>query len=127
GSGRPRRPSASTSVTSCPSTRPASCCAARCARSCRRSSREPGSRPGARAGAAPSPGWGGVNVVLGAGAGMGAAVAAQLAERGPLLLADVDEARVARVAAELPGDHTTMRCDLADPDDVVRLVEAARP
>lgn len=68
-----------------------------------------------------------MNVVLGAGAGMGAAVAAQLAERGPLLLADVDEARVARVAAELPGDHTTMRCDLADPDDVVRLVEAARP
>lgn len=66
-----------------------------------------------------------MNVVVGAGAGMGEAVAAQLAPRGPLLVADRDEEQLARVTDALSGDVTALRCDLTAPDDVERLVAVA--
>ncbi len=68
------------------------------------------------------------NVVLGAGSGMGAAVAGLLAPRGKLLLADVDVATVEAVAADLRlggADIAVMRCDITSPADVAALVDAA--
>jgi NAD(P)-dependent dehydrogenase (short-subunit alcohol dehydrogenase family) len=64
------------------------------------------------------------NVVLGAGSGMGAAVAALLAERGPLLLADRDVEAASRVAATLDGDVRAVACDVTDQAAVDALVEA---
>ena len=64
------------------------------------------------------------NVVLGAASGMGAAVAARLAGRGPLLLADRDVAVVAETGARLGPAVTTMGCDVTNPNDVEALVDA---
>jgi NAD(P)-dependent dehydrogenase (short-subunit alcohol dehydrogenase family) len=64
------------------------------------------------------------NVVLGAGSGMGAAVAARLAGRGPLLLADRDGDRVAEVAAGLGSGVASMACDVTEQADVDALVAA---
>jgi NAD(P)-dependent dehydrogenase (short-subunit alcohol dehydrogenase family) len=64
------------------------------------------------------------NVVVGAASGMGAAVAALFARRGPLLLADRDADALARVADALEGDVTTRVCDLTDPIDTEELVDA---
>jgi NAD(P)-dependent dehydrogenase (short-subunit alcohol dehydrogenase family) len=58
------------------------------------------------------------NVVIGAGSGMGTAVARALAPRGPLLLADVDVAAVDAVARDLGGDVASMACDVTDQDQV---------
>ena len=55
-----------------------------------------------------------MNVVIGAASGMGAAVAARLAPRGPLLLADRDADRLSEVAGELGADVTAMACDITD-------------
>lgn len=64
------------------------------------------------------------DVVIGAGSGMGAAVAARLAGRGrTLLLADRDPDAAAAVAAGLPGDVAIVACDIADPDAVAALVD----
>ena len=64
------------------------------------------------------------DVVIGAGSGMGAAVARRLAERGnPLLLADRDEAAAAAVAGDLDGDVSTMACDITDDEAVAALTE----
>lgn len=60
------------------------------------------------------------NVVLGAANGMGAAVAAQLAGRGPLLLADRDADGAAKVAAEVGA--RSMACDITSEADVAALV-----
>lgn len=65
------------------------------------------------------------NLVIGAASGMGAAVAARLAARGPLLLADLDGARLAEVAAGLEGDVGTQACDVTEPSDVEALRNAA--
>jgi NAD(P)-dependent dehydrogenase (short-subunit alcohol dehydrogenase family) len=67
------------------------------------------------------------NVVLGAGSGMGAAVAARLVDRGPLLLADLDGDRVAGVAAGLGGHVRSMACDVTDDGSVAALAEATGP
>jgi NAD(P)-dependent dehydrogenase (short-subunit alcohol dehydrogenase family) len=75
------------------------------------------------------------DVVIGAGSGMGAAVARRLACRGRrLLLADRDEAAAAAVAAALPvdagavdagdaGEVEAVACDITDPAAVTSLVD----
>jgi NAD(P)-dependent dehydrogenase (short-subunit alcohol dehydrogenase family) len=64
------------------------------------------------------------DVVIGAGSGMGAAVARRLAERGnPLLLADRDEAAARVVADELDGEVEVVACDITDDASVVALTE----
>ena len=65
------------------------------------------------------------NVVIGAASGMGAAVAALLAPRGRILLADRDADRLTGVAADLGGDVATMACDITVQSDVDALREAA--
>lgn len=54
-----------------------------------------------------------VDLVVGAGSGIGAAVAARLAG-GRLLLADLDLDAAERTAAALPGDVQPVACDLTD-------------
>jgi NAD(P)-dependent dehydrogenase (short-subunit alcohol dehydrogenase family) len=66
-----------------------------------------------------------VNVVLGAASGMGAAVAALLAPRGPLLLADVDAGRLDPIAADLDGEVAIRTCDVTDAASVEALCDAA--
>lgn len=64
------------------------------------------------------------DVVIGAGSGMGAAVARLLAGRGRrLLLADRDEAAAAAVAADLSGDVVPAACDITDDAAVAALAE----
>jgi len=64
------------------------------------------------------------NVVIGAGSGMGIAVARALAPRGPLVIADRRSESVAELAAEL-GDHVRpMACDITDEQQVDDLVAA---
>ena len=58
------------------------------------------------------------NVVIGAGSGMGAAVARQLAPRGRLLIGDRDPGGVEALAAELGGDVTAFACDVTDQEQV---------
>lgn len=72
------------------------------------------------AGATPSR----TDVVIGAGSGMGAAVAAALAARGHrLLLADRDIDAVKQVAERLEGDVHATRCDITDAGDIEDLVD----
>ncbi|HEY8545242.1 MAG TPA: SDR family oxidoreductase [Acidimicrobiales bacterium] len=78
-----------------------------------------------------------VDVVVGAAAGMGAAVARRLAASGAaatggrLLLADIDADGAGRLAGELGenrGDGVEAhRCDLASADDLTALAEAVAP
>ena len=64
------------------------------------------------------------DVVVGAGSGMGAAVAARLAGRGErLLLADRDLDAVTAVAEGLEGDVDAVACDITDATAVDALVE----
>jgi NAD(P)-dependent dehydrogenase (short-subunit alcohol dehydrogenase family) len=75
------------------------------------------------------------NIVIGAGSGMGAAVARQLAPRGPLVVADVNLAGAEEVAADLGGDVRALPCDVtnqaqvdalfADVDELEALVHTA--
>jgi len=67
------------------------------------------------------------HVVIGAGSGMGAAVAALLAPRGRLLLVDRDLAAADKVAAALEGGIDTMACDITAEGDVEALLAAAGP
>lgn len=61
--------------------------------------------------------------MIGAGSGMGAAVARRIADRGNrLVLADRDEAAAADVAAELAGDVTVAACDITDREAVAAVV-----
>lgn len=63
------------------------------------------------------------DVVIGAGSGMGAAVAKALAGRGRrLLLADRDAASAANLAAGLSGDVEAVACDITDAAAVTALV-----
>jgi len=64
------------------------------------------------------------NVVIGAGSGLGAAVARQLAPRGRLLTADRDLERVQQLAAELGGDVEAYACDVTDQAQVDALISA---
>ena len=64
------------------------------------------------------------DVVIGAGSGMGAAVARLLARPGRrLLVADRDESAVADLAVELDGDVESAACDITDAASVTALVE----
>jgi NAD(P)-dependent dehydrogenase (short-subunit alcohol dehydrogenase family) len=54
------------------------------------------------------------NVVIGAGSGMGVAVARVLAPRGPLIIADRNVDALGVVAAELGDQVTPMACDITD-------------
>lgn len=68
------------------------------------------------------------NIVVGAASGMGAAVAAQIAGRGPLLLADREGDALSRVAEGLVGEVATLACDLTRQADVDALRErSGRP
>lgn len=62
------------------------------------------------------------NVVIGAGSGMGAAVARVLAPRGAILLADRDLAAVEELASELGGDAEATACDVTDAAQIAELV-----
>jgi NAD(P)-dependent dehydrogenase (short-subunit alcohol dehydrogenase family) len=62
------------------------------------------------------------NVVIGAGSGMGAAVARVLSPRGPLVVADVNQGPVDALAAELGGDVRAATCDVTDPAQIGALV-----
>jgi len=63
------------------------------------------------------------NVVIGAGSGMGAAVARSLSPRGRLLIADRNLAAVEALAGELGGDVEPVGCDITDVDQIHDLVE----
>jgi NAD(P)-dependent dehydrogenase (short-subunit alcohol dehydrogenase family) len=68
------------------------------------------------------------DVVVGAGSGMGAAVARLLVGRGNrLLLADRDEAAAEAVAAELTGNVQAIACDITDEASVANLVGRSGP
>jgi len=62
------------------------------------------------------------NVVIGAGSGMGTAVARALAPRGRLIVADRNVEAVEAVAAELGPDVTAMACDVTDQGQIDALV-----
>jgi NAD(P)-dependent dehydrogenase (short-subunit alcohol dehydrogenase family) len=62
-----------------------------------------------------------VDVVVGAGSGMGAAVAAALHGRRRLLLADRNGEAAARTAASLGGDVEALTCDITDDRSVAAL------
>jgi NAD(P)-dependent dehydrogenase (short-subunit alcohol dehydrogenase family) len=64
------------------------------------------------------------DVVIGAGSGMGAAVAKRLAGTGRrLVLADRHADAAAAVAADLPGEVEALVCDITDHAEVAALVE----
>lgn len=60
-----------------------------------------------------------VDVIVGAGSGMGAAVARAIRSKHRLLLVDRDEASVRRIAEELDADYFV--CDLADSNSIAEL------
>jgi NAD(P)-dependent dehydrogenase (short-subunit alcohol dehydrogenase family) len=64
------------------------------------------------------------NVVIGAGSGMGTAVARALAPRGRLIVADRDFDAVQAVAKELGADVTAMECDITNQEHIDALVAA---
>jgi NAD(P)-dependent dehydrogenase (short-subunit alcohol dehydrogenase family) len=63
------------------------------------------------------------NIVVGAGSGMGAAVARVLAPRGHLIAADRNLAAVDALAAELGGNVTPVECDVTDQGQIDALVK----
>jgi NAD(P)-dependent dehydrogenase (short-subunit alcohol dehydrogenase family) len=68
------------------------------------------------------------DVVMGAGSGMGAAVARLLVGRGNrLLVADRDEAAAEAVAAQLTGNVQAIACDITDETSVANLMGRSGP
>lgn len=65
------------------------------------------------------------NVVIGAGSGLGAEVARQLAPRGRLLVADRAIDAVDAVAADLGATVEAMPCDVTDVGQITALLDAA--
>jgi NAD(P)-dependent dehydrogenase (short-subunit alcohol dehydrogenase family) len=61
------------------------------------------------------------SVVIGAGSGMGAAVARRLASRGQLLVVDRDRDSLVRLADELGGNVEVAVCDVTQPEQVDAL------
>lgn len=61
------------------------------------------------------------NVVIGAGSGMGVAVARALAMRGRLIVADRNIEPVRSLAAELGGDVVAAECDVTSPEQIEAL------
>ena len=68
-------------------------------------------------------GWAMTNLVIGAGSGMGAAVAKTLAPRGRLVIADRDLRSVERVAHEIGGSVEALECDVTDRGQIDALVK----
>jgi NAD(P)-dependent dehydrogenase (short-subunit alcohol dehydrogenase family) len=70
-----------------------------------------------------------VAIVTGAGSGIGAAIARELAERGAVVIAaDIDLAAAQDVASEIRGDGgraDAIEVDVADPEAAERLVKFA--
>ena len=69
-----------------------------------------------------------VQVITGAGGGIGSACARRFAKRGPLLLADASEGSVDRITKELLAegyDVAQSVCDVAEPGSVQRLISRA--
>jgi NAD(P)-dependent dehydrogenase (short-subunit alcohol dehydrogenase family) len=62
------------------------------------------------------------NVVIGAGSGMGTAVARSLAPRGPLIIADHRRESVEALGSDLGGDVTPITCDITDQAQVDALM-----
>ena len=62
-----------------------------------------------------------MNVVVGAGSGMGAAVARSIAESGRLLLADKNGDAAAELAQSLGSHVQSMTCDMTIDDDIAAL------
>ena len=62
-----------------------------------------------------------VSVITGGAGGIAQACAARLAERGPVLLADVDRERLEALGADV---HTAV-CDVTDPASLTALAERA--
>jgi NAD(P)-dependent dehydrogenase (short-subunit alcohol dehydrogenase family) len=62
------------------------------------------------------------NVVLGAGSGMGIAVADALASRGPLIVADQKLETVEQVAARIGGDVKAVECDMTESEQIEALI-----
>lgn len=63
-------------------------------------------------------------IITGASSGIGAATARVFAQAGAhLALAARDKARLAALAAELPGRHIVVPTDVSDPDAITRLVQ----
>jgi NAD(P)-dependent dehydrogenase (short-subunit alcohol dehydrogenase family) len=65
------------------------------------------------------------SVVIGAGSGLGAEVARQLAPRGPLVVADRDLASVTRLAGELGDGVEPIQCDVTDAASIASVLDAA--
>ncbi len=63
-----------------------------------------------------------MNVVIGAGSGMGTAVARALAPRGRMIVADCNVDSVETLASELGGDVSALGCDVTDQPQVDALV-----
>jgi NAD(P)-dependent dehydrogenase (short-subunit alcohol dehydrogenase family) len=63
------------------------------------------------------------NVVVGAGSGMGVAVARKLASRGPLLVVDRNVESVEKLAEELGPDARAVGCDITDQEQIDALVK----
>ena len=66
------------------------------------------------------------NVVVGAGSGMGTAVARVLAPRGHLIVADVNLDTVTKVAREIGDDVEAVPCDITNLEQVDALVARVR-
>jgi NAD(P)-dependent dehydrogenase (short-subunit alcohol dehydrogenase family) len=62
------------------------------------------------------------NVVIGAGSGMGLAIARKLAPRGRLFVADFNQANVEKVAADIGGDVRAYACDISDQKQIDTLM-----
>jgi NAD(P)-dependent dehydrogenase (short-subunit alcohol dehydrogenase family) len=68
------------------------------------------------------------DIVIGAGSGIGEAIARRLASDSErLLLADVDVSAAERVAGELGREVQVFRCDITSRDDLGAVAEAAGP
>jgi NAD(P)-dependent dehydrogenase (short-subunit alcohol dehydrogenase family) len=67
-----------------------------------------------------------VNIVIGAGSGMGVAIARKLAPLGPLVIADYNLAGVESLAAEIGSDVRAARCDISNQADVDALFASVK-
>lgn len=68
-----------------------------------------------------------VVLITGAASGFGAQLSQEFSQRGAkLVIGDINEAGLADVAATLPGDVTTVCCDVTSEQDCAAMVEAAR-
>ena len=68
-----------------------------------------------------------VVLITGAASGFGAKLAENFSQRGAkLILGDINESGLERIAASLPGDATTVICDVTKEADCAAMVDAAK-